>query len=127
MIDKVGAIIIRDRKMLVARNKGREMYFIPGGQRGGNETDEETLAREIKEELYAEIKNAKFYKEYRIRNQDLTDRLLLRTYFVDIAGEPKPSSEIEEIAWVDRINYNKYNLGTALKSIIPELIQDDYL
>lgn len=49
-IDKVGGIILRGKKLLVVRKRtkdNREEYIIPGGKREGNETDFETLKREL--------------------------------------------------------------------------------
>ena len=45
MIDKVGAIILRNKQMLVVREKGMNIFYIPGGTREGSENDEEVLKR----------------------------------------------------------------------------------
>ena len=51
MIDKVGGIILKDKMILVQRKKNnREECIIPGGKREGQETDFETLKRELREE-----------------------------------------------------------------------------
>ena len=40
MIDKVGGVILKDKKILVQRKKNnREECIIPGGKREGKETD----------------------------------------------------------------------------------------
>lgn len=54
-MDKVALIEIRNRKILSTRSKGKSKYYIPGGKRVNNETDEQTLVREIKEELSVDI------------------------------------------------------------------------
>ena len=65
MIDKVGGIILKDKKILVQRkNNNREECIIPGGKREGNETDFETLKRELLEELTVELLEAEFLGEY---------------------------------------------------------------
>ena len=49
-IDKVGGIILRGKELLVVKKRtkdNREEYIIPGGKREGNETDFETLKREL--------------------------------------------------------------------------------
>ena len=65
MIDKVGGVILKDKKILVQRKKNnREEYIIPGGKREGNETDFETLKRELDEELDVELLNTQFLGGY---------------------------------------------------------------
>ncbi|MDX1315441.1 MAG: NUDIX domain-containing protein, partial [Eudoraea sp.] len=51
IIDKLAWIRISDNKMLCVRSKGKELFYIPGGKRESGETDEQTLLREIREEL----------------------------------------------------------------------------
>ena len=43
-------------KILSSLSKGKDTYYIPRGKRENNETNEETLIRESKEELSIEIK-----------------------------------------------------------------------
>lgn len=61
MIDKVGWAIIKDKKILVQRKKNNRCEcIIPRGKRQNNETDFETLKRELFEELDVELINAEF-------------------------------------------------------------------
>lgn len=126
MIDKIGAIIIRDRKMLVARSKKYEMFFVPGGKREVNETDEETLRREIMEELGTKIKGIKYYKTFITEASGRGGKVKVASYFCKLIGEPKPTSEIEEIVWVGK-NEKKVRLGNVLLAMMPELAKDGFL
>ena len=58
IIDKVAWIHIKDKKILATLSKGKKVFYIPGGKREGDETDEQTLFREIKEELDVEVSRA---------------------------------------------------------------------
>ena len=51
LIDKIALIELKDGKVLSTRSKGKDVYYFPGGKRDEGESDEETLIREIKEEL----------------------------------------------------------------------------
>ena len=51
MIDKLALIYIENKKILAARSRGRDTYYIPGGKREPGESDEEALVREIYEEI----------------------------------------------------------------------------
>jgi len=54
-IDKVAFIELKDGQILVSKSFGKTKYYIPGGKREGNETDHQTLIREVKEELDVDI------------------------------------------------------------------------
>lgn len=55
-VDKLAFIETKDGQILSTRSKGKSKYYIPGGKRELGETDEETLTREILEELDVHIK-----------------------------------------------------------------------
>lgn len=127
-IDKIGGIILRERKLLVVKKKtkdNREEYIIPGGKREGNETDYETLRRELSEEIQVElIKMSPFggYDDIAIFENI---PIHIEVYFADIKKEPKCDSEIKELVWIDR-NYRELGikLGSILsKFVIPKLIE----
>jgi 8-oxo-dGTP diphosphatase len=54
-VDKIALIIIENGKILSTKSVGKNKYYIPGGKREKNETDNQTLIREIKEELSVDI------------------------------------------------------------------------
>ena len=55
VIDKIAWIHTKDGKVLSTLSRGKDVFYIPGGKREENETDEQTLVREIKEELDVDI------------------------------------------------------------------------
>lgn len=124
MIDKVGGIILQNKKMLVARASGRDMFFIPGGKREGAESDIDCLTRELQEELNVTLKEARYYKDYIADASGENGKVRVRTYFCFVEGVPAPHSEIEELAWVGKENYHEHKLGNVLMIIVPELIRD---
>ena len=64
MIDKVGGIILKNKKILVQRKKNnREECIIPGGKRKDGESDFETLKRELYEELTVDLVSAEFMRQ----------------------------------------------------------------
>ncbi len=54
-IFKAAGIIIRDRKLLVERSEGKEMFIAPGGTVEDGETDKQTCVRELKEEFDIDV------------------------------------------------------------------------
>ncbi|MEK6909452.1 MAG: NUDIX domain-containing protein, partial [Candidatus Aenigmatarchaeota archaeon] len=55
IIDKLAWVRIEDRKILVTRSKGKDVWYIPGGKREQGESDQEALIREIREELSVDL------------------------------------------------------------------------
>lgn len=125
MIDKVGGIILKDKKILVQRkNNNREECIIPGGKRENDETDFEVLKRELMEELTVELLEADFFGEYFDKACFSGEPLCVKAYLVKINGQIKCNNEIKEALWIDR-NYK--SLGIKVGSIlgdyvIPELM-----
>ena len=126
MIDKVGGIILKDKKILVQRKKNnREECIIPGGKREGNETDFETLKRELMEELSVELINATFIGGYDDIAVFSNEPIHVQTYLAEIEGEIKCNNEIKEAIWIDK-NYKQEGIkvGSILgEYVIPDLIK----
>ncbi len=103
LIDKLAWIYIKDRQILNARSKGKDIYFIPGGKREANESDEQALIREIKEELSVNIapETIKQVGAFEAQAYGKPEGTLVRMacYSADFSGEIKPAAEIEEVAW----------------------------
>ena len=106
--NKVAGIIIKNKKLLMCRKYDEPHFIMPGGKVKEGENPEDTLKRELKEELDIELKSSKPFKTWEaphFRDKDKTVRMA--TYFVEIEGEPKATKEINEIAWVDSDYKNK--------------------
>ncbi len=128
MIDKIGGIIVKDRKLLVVQKKTedqRKEYIIPGGKREGNETDLETLARELKEELQVELVRAEHLGGYEDIAVFENVPIHIEAYLAEIKGEPVCDSEIRSLSWIDREYMKKgIEVGSILgRFIIPELMR----
>ncbi|MBI2573846.1 MAG: NUDIX domain-containing protein [Candidatus Wildermuthbacteria bacterium] len=103
VIDKVAWLHIQNRKLLVVRSYGNDMFFMPGGKREQGESDALALLREAKEELNVDLIAAtmKLVRVFEGEAHGKPPGTLLRSacYAAEHKGELKPSSEIEEIAW----------------------------
>lgn len=126
MIDKVGGVILKDKKILVQRKKNnREECIISGGKREGNETDFETLKRELDEELNVELVNAEFLGGYDDIACFLDEPIHVQTYLAEIKGEIKCKNEIKEAIWIDKdYKKNGIKVGSILgEHVIPNLVE----
>ena len=105
LIDKVAWIYIEDKKILTALSYGNDKYYIPGGKREKNETDEETLIREVKEELTVDIlkDTIKYYGTFEAQAHGESDETFVQVtcYIAEHMGKIQPSAEIQDIAWLD--------------------------
>ncbi len=103
-IDKIAFIEIKDGRILSTRSKGKEKFYIPGGKREENETDHQTLIREIKEELDIAVdKNSIAYiGTFKAQADSHKEGISVKMtcYKATYKGIPKPTSEIEEIKWL---------------------------
>jgi 8-oxo-dGTP pyrophosphatase MutT (NUDIX family) len=121
-IDKLALIVVSERKTLAARTHGKEIFFTPGGKREPGETDEEALAREIKEELSVDIvtETIKPYGVFKAQAFGKPEGILVRItcYTADYVGTPTPGLEIEELRWISTAERN-------LITVTGQLILDD--
>mmetsp|Transcript_6893 Transcript_6893/g.9005 ORF Transcript_6893/g.9005 Transcript_6893/m.9005 type:complete len:181 (-) Transcript_6893:282-824(-) len=103
-IDKLALVLVRDRKQLVARSKGKTAFFTPGGKREGTETDEEALCRECKEELTVDLIQSTI-RPYGVFSAQAFGKpegtmVRLTCYSADYQGTLCPNEEIEELRWI---------------------------
>jgi len=94
---------------------------MPGGKREDNETDEETLIREIKEELDVNIKKQtiKYYGSFEAQAHGKEEGVIVKMtcYTAEFEGELKASSEIQEINW---LQYSDIDKVSAVNKLIFE-------
>lgn len=103
LIDTVAWVLIENGRILCARPKGKDVFYVPGGKREGAESDLETLLREIEEELTVRLDpdSAVHAGTYEAGSPGLPGGTIVRMacYTAGYQGELTPSSEIEEMAW----------------------------
>jgi 8-oxo-dGTP diphosphatase len=114
MIDKLAWIHIREGRMLAARSRGRDVYFVPGGKRESGESDEQALAREVREELsvtlVADTLRLLGVFEAQAHGQAEGVTVRMTCFSGDYNGELRPAAEIEEIAWLSYADRDRVSL-----------------
>lgn len=101
-IEVVGAVIVKDDKILAARRPFDKslggLWEFPGGKLEVGEKPQEALKREIIEELKCEVEVGKFIINEVYKYDFAT--ISLSTYFCEISkGEPKAKEHIE-LRWL---------------------------
>lgn len=126
---KYAAVIIKDGKWLVCRDANQDFWKNVGGLPEGGESPEDCLAREVAEELGVKVKSIQYYFSTPI-SMTVTEpkkSLIIHMYKIDIDGKPSPSSEVGELHWLSRKDFEsgKYNLAIQITEFIaPRLIKD---
>ena len=118
------ALIILNKKILIARRASNVpysgFYEFPGGKVEENETHEEALNRELNEELGINCSIENFFTEIKWGG------FLLKSYFVDMNEEDVSKMEKrvhDDFQWVNLENYTEYKLLPADVEIM-EMLKD---
>lgn len=104
LIDKLAWIYTKDKKILSTRSKGKDAWYIPGGKREKNETDEEALIREVKEELTVDLlpETITYLGTFKAQAHGKPQGVFVQMtcYTAEYKGELHPSAEIEEMQFL---------------------------
>jgi 8-oxo-dGTP pyrophosphatase MutT (NUDIX family) len=104
LIDTVAWVLVEHGRILCARPRGKDVFYVPGGKREGGESDLQALLREITEELTVTllpdtVRHAGTYQASQSGDQAGPVVVRMACYTGDYRGTLAASSEIEELAW----------------------------
>lgn len=118
-IDKLAYILLKNGKVLSSLSKGKDVWYIPGGKREGDETDTDALTREVEEELTVKLipETIKHYGTFEAQAHGKAEGSIVRMtcYTAEFEGELTPSSEIDKIAFV---GYDWKDKSSAVDKLI---------
>jgi 8-oxo-dGTP diphosphatase len=113
-IDKLAWIHLVDGRLLAARSRNKDVYFIPGGKREEGESDVDALSREIREELSVELQPDTIRLlgvfEAQAHGRDEGVMVRMTCYTGEYHGKLQPAAEIEEIAWLSYADRDQLSL-----------------
>lgn len=112
-IDKIALVDIKNKMFLGALSHGKDTWYVPGGKREKDESDEETLIRKIKEELGVMIvpgslKPVGIYEAQAHGKQEGT-KVRNTCYQAQYIGNPQPMSEIAKIGYFSSKDASKFS------------------
>lgn len=128
MIDVVAAVIQNEEgKILIAQRNLKKsqggLWEFPGGKIEPNETKEEAIIREIKEEMDIDIEAKKFIGQ-KVFNYPDKEINLIAIECKQIKGDIK-SNEHEDIKWVNKNELRNFNFAPADKFIINAILENN--
>ncbi|MBI2641704.1 NUDIX domain-containing protein [Candidatus Roizmanbacteria bacterium] len=126
IIETIALIHITDRKLLLARSRGKKAFYMPGGKRDRDEDQHATLIREVKEELQVKLdpSTLTFYGVFEAEAYGKAEGVLVRTfcYTGKYIGRLSHGSEVEEIGFFSHKDYfGKEDTAPAVRLIFKDL------
>ncbi|MGF7060195.1 8-oxo-dGTP diphosphatase MutT [Brassicibacter mesophilus] len=116
MLDVVAAILMNSNsEIMIAKRKADKSlggyWEFPGGKVEYGETPEESLKRELREEMCIDIKVKDYFGENIYKYDDKTIRLI--AYICEIVKGDIMLIDHSEYRWVDKKLINYYNIAPA--------------
>ena len=113
MTNVVAAIITQNNTyLIVQRNKNKHLglkWEFPGGKVNDNESFEEALSREIKEELNVEINIQRKFAEEKYKDEKID--IVLHYYLCSLKSGTIELNEHEDLAWVEKKDFDQYDFA----------------
>lgn len=118
------AIITKDKKFLIAQRPEKGLlaglWEFPGGKLEENESLEQALMREIKEELDCKIEVGKLFGTYKHAYTHF--KITLHAFIVNKFNSQPIALEAQQIKWVELIHLKDYPMGKIDRLIANDLI-----
>ena len=119
----VAGIIIKDRKVLMCRSHGKELYYLPGGKLEAGETEIDAIIRECKEEINIDLLPSSIEKFCRFEADAYgfpePRTVVMNCYNFNYTGEISAQAEIDDIFWAGPEDAHK--LAPAAKVLLEML------
>jgi 8-oxo-dGTP diphosphatase len=123
-------ILVKSKVLLGKRVKGRgaNQYALVGGKPEGNETPEEAIKREVKEELGIIFKNVKQWKEELDKRSVPGESWNVYYFYGGGGGDLNLNkNEISDVVYVDMENLSKFDIAFDHKEVLTEFFSSTYL
>lgn len=123
-MQKVAWVLISSGSLLVVRNHGRDLFYLPGGRREPDESHAQTLVREAMEELSVAIDPAtmRLVAEVTAPRDGAPGLVRMACYTAEHLGDLVPTNEIAELGWFTVADSGR--VTAAEQQVIEQLVAD---
>ncbi len=119
----VSAIILREGKLLIVKDKEKEFWTLPGGKVEEGESFLEALEREIKEELpFLTITDIKIYREVLGTTPHSKEKVRVITFLAEGSGSIHLGAEVTGSKWANVKELRKIKLVEVNYIIVESLL-----
>lgn len=106
-------ILNTNNELLLVRKKGSNYFQLTGGKRDPNETEIQTVIREIKEEIGLTVSMGEltYLGEHQTKAVNEIETIVHGSIFIvkiENVFTPIIANEIEEYVWLNKNNYTQY-------------------
>jgi 8-oxo-dGTP pyrophosphatase MutT (NUDIX family) len=120
-------VLVRDRRVLVVRAYDSDAFYLPGGKPEPGESFAEAAAREVREEVGMVVDPAALtaFADFiaPAHNRPPGTRVRLICFSGgDPGGDPKPASEIAELAWFAQSDAQR--TAPAIRLVLAQLLSE---
>ncbi len=127
MVVQVAAgLIVRDGRYLIARRKPDVhlggLWEFPGGKREAEESLEDCLRRELREELGIEVTQPVFYRV--LRHEYPEKSVELHFFRCSVRAGEARALDCEELRWVAPEELSRFEFPAADRSLLEELMAE---
>jgi 8-oxo-dGTP pyrophosphatase MutT (NUDIX family) len=116
--------LLRDGAVLLVRKRGTQRFMLPGGKFDGGETPLQCAIREVREELGLElhVQALTSLGHFSAPAANEPGHFVEADIFMsDLADEPLPLAEIEELRWQAMNGDETFDLAPLLACVLPVL------
>ena len=121
-------VLVRDRRVLVVRARESDAFYLPGGKPEPGESYAQAAAREVREEVGMTVDPsaltpfADFVAPAHNRPPGTQVRLICFQGGGEPSAEPKPASEIAELAWFAQKDAQR--TAPAIRLVLAQLVSE---
>ncbi|MBB2914831.1 8-oxo-dGTP pyrophosphatase MutT (NUDIX family) [Streptosporangium becharense] len=125
MLNVVAAAVIDQGRLLVVSKKvAPDVFYLPGGKPETGENPQETLVRELNEELGVAPRDMGLLGQ--VEDMAVLEGVPMRmtVFTVRLAGRPRPAAELAALGWTDGRDSYESRLAPAVRNqVLPLLVR----